>query len=41
MSITLMLGCRRLGVARESSFEEVQDAKNYLWEVGPLTRTPL
>ena len=24
---------RRLGVAQDSSFEEVQDARNYLYEV--------
>ena len=25
--------CRRLGVTREASFEEVQDARNFLYEV--------
>ena len=28
-----MRGARRLGVAQDSSFEEVQDARNYLYEV--------
>ena len=27
------LCCRRLGVGRDSSFEEVQDARNYLYDV--------
>lgn len=30
---TLAYTCRRLGVGRDSSFEEVQDARNYLYDV--------
>ena len=27
------VACRRLGVARDAPFEEIQDAHNYLWQV--------
>ena len=29
--------CRLLGVGRDGSFEEVQDARNYLYDVSPLS----
>ena len=34
---TLSYTCRRLGVGRDSSFEEVQDARNYLYDVSATT----
>lgn len=33
--------CSRLGLSREASFEEVQDARNYLYEVCPTSGSTL
>lgn len=33
------MACRRLGVSEEASFEEVQEARNFLYEVTRLAIT--
>lgn len=38
MGLELCVPARRLGVTREASFEEVQDARNFLYEVRRYTR---
>lgn len=35
--LTLCRCCSRLGLSREASFEEVQDSRNYLYEVCPTS----
>ena len=37
MWLELCVPARRLGVTREASFEEVQDARNFLYEVRRYT----